>query len=238
MKSKIFLLFLLMPVMAFGQKPRPMHLVLVDYQQFHLGYSVGVNWMGLTMIPQDSFLIELNQHPGININLITDLRLSKYLNLRFTPGIQFSQRDISVNRISQATDTTFNINASWGPVKVESVYLDLPFLIKYRAERVNNFAPYVIAGIAPRFDLTGGEIQNWKPVKRLLRAFDFYPELGCGLDFYTPRVKVALELKFSVGIRNIYQSPGDDPQYSLYANGVDRILSKMLILAVHVENSL
>jgi hypothetical protein len=101
---------------------------------------------------------------------------------------------------------------------------------------LNNYAAYLIVGANPRFDLTGGEIQNWRPVQRLVKAFDIYPELGVGTDFYAVKVKVALELKFGVGMLNIFNPPpGDAPEYALYANGVKRILSQMMVLAVHVE---
>lgn len=240
MKYKLTILLLLVPFLVNAQKAKPRNLTIFDYQTFHFGYSVGINWMGLTAIPKDSsFSVTVQQFPGININLITNLRLGKYLDLRFNPGIQLSQRNITVRKLGITEDSIGQQSAvvidSLGPKKVESVMLDLPILLKYRAERVNNFAPFIIAGVNPRFDLTGGEIQNWKPVKRLVRTFDIYPELGFGFDFYTPRVKVVTELKFAVGLLNVYKDPGTDPGYELYAAGVERFLSRMVILSVHIE---
>ncbi len=233
-------ILLLFPLSLMAQRARPHNLGVFDYQQFHFGYSVGINRMGFTLVPTDStYSIGLKQYPGININLITNFRLAKYLDLRINPGIQFSQRDLTVWRLSHVQDSTgaVTVEASeqWGPKKVESVFLDFPILLKYRAERVNNFAPYILAGINPRIDLTGGEIQNWKPVKRLVRAFDVYPELGIGFDFYTPRVKVVTELKFAIGLLNVYKHPGEDAEYRLYAEGVSRIFSRMIVLSVHIE---
>ena len=212
---------------AHAQRSKPMNLTTVDREQFHFGYSVGVNMMSFTTIPaRDSIMINTKQHPGININLITNLRLGKYLDLRFLPGIQFSQRDINI---------TDSISLNKWDANIESVYMDLPFLLKYRAKRVNNYAPYLVVGINPRVDLTGGELENWKPVHRLVKAFDIFPELGLGIDFYLDKVKVAAELKFSVGLLNIYNPPPDDPDYELFGRAMDRMLSRMIILAVHVE---
>ncbi len=220
------LLFLLLGITfpLFCQTPKPPNLVLLDYQQFHFGYSVGINKIGFTLIPRDSFDVSLVENPGININLITKYRLGKNFDIRFLPGIQFAQRDLTIGKGSSTK--------TW---KIESVYVDLPVLLKYRADRVNNFAPYLIAGVCPRFDLTGGEIQNWRPVQRLVKVFDFYPELGVGVDFYLQQVKVSTELKFSVGMLNIFRDPGVDPEYILYAQGVEKILSRMVIFSVHVE---
>ena len=209
-----------------AQRSKPMNLTTFDREDFHFGYSVGINWMGFTTIPADSIMINTKQNPGININLITDLRMGKFLSLRFLPGIQFSQRDLHI------TDSISL--ASWN-AKVESVYLDFPFLVKYRAQRVNNYAPYLVLGINPRVDLTGGEIENWKPVQRIVKAFDVFPELGFGLDFYLDQVKVSTELKFSVGLLNIYNPPSEETGYELFSRAMDKMLSRMIIFAIHIE---
>jgi hypothetical protein len=229
LRSKFLFILLAVALPAFSQRSKPKNLILFDYQPFHFGYSVGLNWMDFTLIPTDPvhYLLNVRQNPGININLITNLRINKWLDLRALPGIQFGQRDLTIK------DKINNVERSW---KVESVYIDLPIHLKYRSERLNNYAAYLIVGVNPRLDLTGGEIQNWRPVQRLVKAFDIYPELGVGTDFYAVKVKVALELKFGVGMLNIFNPPpGDAPEYGLYANGVKRILSQMMVLAVHVE---
>lgn len=229
LRTKFLFILLAVALPALSQRSKPKNLVLFDYKPFHFGYSVGLNWMDFTLISTDPshYLLNVRQNPGININLITNLRINKWLDIRALPGIQFGQRDLSIK------DKVNNVTRNW---KVESVYIDLPVLLKYRSERLNNYAAYLVVGVNPRFDLTGGEIQNWRPVQRLVKAFDIYPELGFGTDLYAAKVKVGLELKFAVGMLNIYNPPpGDAPEYTLYANGVQRILSKMVILAVHVE---
>ena len=202
-------------------------MVMADYQKFHFGYSIGINTTGFTIIPKDGYHLDLVQNPGININLITDYRIAKFLDIRFLPGIQFAQRDLTVtNKLTSETRT-------W---PIESVYVDLPMILKYRSVRVNNYAPYLIVGISPRFDLTRAEIVGWKPATPMLKSFDFYPELGVGVDFYLSMAKVAMELKFAVGMLDIFFGPSD-PDFSLYVSGVDKIYSRMVILAFHVEQS-
>ncbi len=228
LKAKLLIFFLCIALPVLCQTSKPRNLVMFDYKPFHFGYSVGINTMGFTMIPTDTsqYLLDVIKNPGININLITNVRIGKNLDFRVLPGIQFGQRDVKI-------DDLINLaSKSW---KIESVYLDMPVLIKYRSDRVNNYAPYLIAGFNPRIDLTGGEIQNWRPVQRLIKAIDVYSELGVGIDFYLVKVKVSTELKFAVGMLNIYDPPGPEPEYKLYANGVSTILSRMMIFSVHVE---
>lgn len=203
---------------------------MADFNKFHFGYSVGLNTTGFTITQtpsQKKYLLDLTRNPGININLITDYRIGKFLNIRFLPGIQFAQRDLSVE------DTLAQTSRIW---PIESVFVDLPILLKYRSLRVNNYAPYLIAGVSPRFDLTRAEIVGWKPATPMLKSFDFYVEMGVGVDFYIAMAKVAMELKFAVGMRDVFLGP-DDPDFSLYVSGVDKIFSRMVILAFHVEQS-
>lgn len=214
-----------LPVLS--QKSKPKNMMMADFQPFHFGYSLGLNIGGFTAIPNDGYHFDLVQNPGIHLNLITDYRLGKFLDLRFLPGIQFAQRDLAIT--IKLTDST----QTW---KIESVYVDLPLLLKYRAERVNNYAPYLIAGLCPRFDLTRSELVDFKPAKPMLKFFDLCPELGVGVDFYTQTTKVALELKFSVGILDIFRAQ-PDPRFTLYSNGVSQIYSRMVVLSVHVEQS-
>lgn len=226
MRKIIFVNFLLLiGLSVFGQKSKPMNLTGFDAREAHMGYSVGINWMNFTTIPADSMMIDVNQNPGININLVGSIRLTKYLDLRVLPGIQFGQRDI---RISDST--TLEV---WD-AKIESVYVDLPILLKYRSKRVNNYAPYLIAGLNPRFDLTGGEIEDWKPAQRLVKTFDLFAELGTGIDFYLANVKMAVELKFSVGMRNVFNPPPPEPEYELFGRAIDTMLSRMFILSIHI----
>lgn len=208
-----------------AQSSRPKNLPVFDAQPAHLGYSVGVNMMNFIYNEVGTYDVQTQQNPGININLITSVKLAKYLDFRAMPGIMFGQRDMQIDQGGQTWDA-----------KIESVYIDMPLLLKYRSERVNNFAPYLIAGVNPRVDLTGGEIsEGWQSVARIIGAFDIYPELGVGIDFYLEKVKVATELKFSVGMLDIYRPADDNQEYQLYNNAFDRISSNMVILSFHIE---
>lgn len=224
-RLSIFFLLFGLTIGTFAQTSRPKNLPIFDAMPAHLGYSVGVNVMSFLYQEKDGNAVAVKQNPGININLITSVRLAKYLDFRAMPGIMFGQRDVSVT-------STFG---TW-EAPIESVFIDLPLLLKYRSERVNNFAPYLIAGVNPRVDLTGGEITDgWKRAARIVDAFDVYPELGVGLDFYLEKVKVSTELKFSIGMLNVYKPAEDVTEYQVYNNAFERISSNMVILSFHIE---
>lgn len=194
-------------------------------KKFHIGYSFGINVAGFSTVPADEFEVSLQKNPGINLNLIADYKLKKNWNLRFLPGIQFIERDLTIK------DLSINKAKVW---KIESIYLDMPLLLKHSLKRVRNHAPYVIGGLAPRFDLLGTENETFRASRRMLGLFDIYPEIGVGMDFYLARVKFATELKFSLGLADLFTDPGDE-FYQLYTSGIEKIFSRMVVLSFHVE---
>lgn len=236
----LLILLLIFSLPAWPQASKPKNLTLADYKTIHFGYSVGLNTASMTVIQTNAqkkdYRPALMLNPGININLITDYRLSKNLNFRFLPGIQFASRILSISSLNGYIPSgTIIPDSTW---QIESVYVDLPILLKYRAVRVNNYAPYLIAGINPRFDLIGTKIKvgATNPPLRMLNFFDLYTELGVGVDFYLAQVKVATELKFSVGMFDIFHYQADH-RYQLYTAGINQVFSRLVILAFHVEQS-
>jgi hypothetical protein len=228
-KGIILGILLVCSLPALPQNSKPKNMVMADYQKFHFGYSVGINTAGFVILPNEGYQVKLVQGPGININLITDYRIGKFLDIRFLPGIQFTSRDITV---------TNKLTADYKTWSIESVFVDLPMLLKYRSQRVNNYAPYLLVGFNPRMGILGHELPRggFGKATRLIKIFDIYPELGVGCDFYLSMAKVAVELKFSVGMLDIFDGPAD-PEFELYTNGIDKMFSRMVILAFHVEQS-
>ena len=87
---------------------RAMNRPYVDDKLFHFGFQLGLNFssFGVTdsEIPIANPITGRTEiyHarvssllPGFHVGFIGDLRLCKYLNLRFCPGLQFSSRTLS-----------------------------------------------------------------------------------------------------------------------------------------------
>ncbi len=211
-----------------------------DVYWFHFGIMLGLNVMDFSIHPSE---ILLNHDPaapehiyaiipqrnlGFNINIVTNLRLGDYWDLRFTPGLAFGQRDLAYKR-----DTIQNgiKTESWHTMKIESTFLQLPFLIKYRSARVNNYRPYLIAGLNPSYDL-----ESQKKIKaeempkiRLVRP-DLYFELGFGIDYYMVYFKFSTELKLSIGLNDVVKE-----DETIYTKAIDKMTSKILTLGFYFE---
>ncbi len=231
MKGKLLFILLLIPWLAFSQKQRVKNNSVYDMKPIHFGFTVGLNTLDFALYPSksafhsDTIPNSTILHPGFNINVVSSLRLNKYMNLRFLPGISFGQRTIHYYK----QDTVFTNQ------KIESSFLEFPLLIKYKSKRVNNFRPYVIAGFNYRLDLAAKkdydlDKQNYVRLKRS----DLYTEVGFGIDFFLLYFKFSAELKYSIGSINMLV---DDPVpgNAYYVESIDKLKSRMWILSFHFE---
>ena len=226
-------IFLLSNLNLYGQKQKPKNESWYDDKPLHFGFSLGFNTMDFNITPSqqyyqsDSLYPEVSKlNPGINIQIITDMRLSDHLDVRFLPGVSFGQRVIRFykNRVL--------VNDQQ---KLESSFLEFPLLLKYKGDRMNNVRPYVIGGLNYRYDLAGKkEFDDAKPIYLRIKRPDLYYELGAGLDFYLTYFKLSVELKMSNGLGDVLIKEAA-PGHPQYYNAIEKIKSQIWVLAFHFE---
>jgi hypothetical protein len=179
-------------------------------------------------ITSDSLYADLGQPMlGFQVGIISDYRLGEYFNLRFLPSFNFGQRNIGF----------YNGNKSSNPpMKLESSMLDFPLLIKYKAKRINNYRPYLIAGGSVRYDLASKKNYD-EDLKQyiLLKPLDVYFECGFGIDFYLPYFKFSTEVKFSYGILDILNKSKTSATRPEYQNALTKLNSDILMFSMHFE---
>ncbi len=251
MKSKsIYAIFagllLLVNINSFSQKQKPKNDSWYDDKRLHFGFSLGLNMMDFNIDPtKASFLSDttyLNPevsilNPGINIQIVSNLHISKYFDLRFLPGVSFGQRNVRYYTILKGNPpATDSFEATYDQrQRVESSFLEFPLLMKYKGARLNNVRPYIIGGINYRYDLAGKRnYDNDKQIWLRLRRSDLYYEFGAGFDFYLPYFKLSVELKMSNGIRDVLVHDPDSGHRE-YVDAIKRMQSQIWIIAFHFE---
>lgn len=166
--------------------------------------------------------------PGFTVGIVTNLRLTESLDLRFLPGMSFGERKLTYNipiedNVNQDNNKEF--------YSIKSTFLDFPLLLKYKSHRMNNQRPYLIGGAAYRIDIskTGQEdLVRLKPFSASLEA-------GMGWDMYLQFFRLSTELKFSFGLDNILDNGPKSTQSQVYTNAFSRLTSDMFILSFHFE---
>lgn len=227
------LIFLTIHLSLSGQKQKPKNESWYDEKLLHFGFSLGFNTMDFNITPSQTFLDSTHLYPevsilnpGINIQIVTDLKPANYLDIRFLPGVSFGQRVIRYYK----DRVLFNSQQ-----RLESSFLEFPLLLKFKGDRLNNVRPYVIAGLNYRYDLAGKkEFDEDKPVYIRLKRPDLYYELGAGMDFYLTYFKLSIELKMSNGIGNVLVKEAA-PGHSEYYNAIEKMKSQIWIIAFHFE---
>ena len=216
-----------------GPKQKPKNESWYDAKLLHFGFSLGFNTMDFNITPSQNYLAtdslypEVSRlNPGINIQIVTNLRPGKYFDIRFLPGVSFGQRIVRYYK----NGVLYNEQQ-----RLESSFLEFPLLLKYKGDRLNNVRPYIIGGLNYRYDLAGKkEFDEAKPVYLRIKRPDLYYEMGAGLDFYLTYFKLSVELKMSNGIRDVLIN---DPATShpQFFNAIEKMKSQIWVLAFHFE---
>ncbi len=224
-----------------AQKPKVMNDPTHDDKRLHFGFSLGLNTMDYTIrqsrFAEDNgiFVDVAELQPGFHVHAVSNLRIAEYFDLRFLPGISFGDRYLHF--IDEEGELIYDDKK---PYKVESSYLEFPLLVKYKSKRINNYRPFLISGINTRIDLATKREYDPRDQLIMIKPVDYFYELGVGCDFYLLYFKFSIELKYSMGMKNIFspESPSGNPppqEIAQYSSVIDRINSSMFMVSFHFE---
>ena len=212
-KLLLTLIFILSVNMGYSQlftKKKVINNENFDKPQISWGYYLGVNNYDFNFdYKVDLEDIQTQKSFGFNVGLIGSIRINDYLDVRFEPGLVMSKRSLIYDPLN-FNETEFNQLQHQRDLK--STYIHFPILLKISTKRVNNFKPYITAGVSTAINLSSKENSlddNTLGQFRMKKNAFFY-ELGFGIDLY-------LEwFKFSPSIRGIFALsdelvPDEDP---------------------------
>lgn len=200
---KIFLLlpFILLVQNAQAQlfsREKIKNLETFDEQLLTWGFYLGLNSYDYKFTYERNMEdILVDRTVGFSVGLISDLRVNKFVNLRFEPGLFITTRNLLYDE-SYFNGMSFNDNDLAREVK--STYIHFPLLLKVSTKRLNNFKPFIIGGFATALNLSSNEENpddNSVGQFRTKKSVHFY-ELGIGIDFYM------YWFKFSPSIRGVF----------------------------------
>jgi hypothetical protein len=202
-----------------------------DQKLVHFGISVGMNVQDIQLnnsgIPTEGqtwFATIPNYSPGFSVGLLGDLYLNPFLNLRFSPTLHFGDKKFVF--VEPNTDERFSAT-------VRSNYLYFPLDLKIRTVRLNNYRPYIFAGIYGAMDL------GRKPDEAVyMKPVDFGLSVGLGCDYYLPIIKVCPELRFSFGLKDVIEHDRTDltdESLRKYTTAISQGRTRMISLIFHFE---
>ena len=259
-KIVVIVVFILVSVAGSAQMWGVPNLTTFDDRRLHFGFTLGMNTLDLgikhyfTLADNPSFdensvtnfslgktyLAEIDSvgrqvradiaqlTPGFTVAIVSNLRLTENLDLRFLPGLSFGNRKVVYNvplhDVKNPDTKDF--------YSLRSTYLDFPLLLKYKSKRIINNRPYMIGGLATRYDISKSPKDDLVRMKKLT----YYVEAGMGWDVYLQFFRLSTELKYSFGLGNsLGAAPTDGTQLTYYNQAIKKLSSHILTLSFHFE---
>lgn len=239
--SKILVFITLFLSLACGAKGQQVmrNTSILNYQRgdrvlMHFGFTLGVNYMDYRMAlsGKNSLRAETGQLDiGFLVGIVSELRITEDLGLRFLPGLEFATRRMVFTHVPDVEENKMeNFN--------ESVYITLPLMLKYKAKRINNFRPYITAGPSLKYDFQKHDRVNPdKSVYFRTKPVDFFLEAGLGCDFYLPYFKFGVELRMALGLTNVLIKKYDakNPGYEMYTDALKKVNARVFTICFNFE---
>ncbi len=213
------LLFLWTPSVfaQFNEKPI-LNLENEDKAFLNWGYFLGFNQFDFKFSYRNDLPdVLVDRSIGFNVGLIGEMRLNKFLDLRFEPGLFYTKRILGFPGFVEDSDAIREVN---------STYINFPILLKVSTQRLGNWKPFIIGGLSASLNLSAQEDSiddNSSGTFRMKKNVYNY-EIGFGIDFYTSY------FKFSPSIRGIFAItdelvPDNDPN-SPWTGNLDGLFTR------------
>lgn len=164
-----------------------------DKQRVHWGYFLGFNIYDFKIDYLDTpdADIAVKRNTGFNVGLVGNLRLHEHIDLRFEPGLYYSQRNLTYSGFTKKLDAER---------EVRSTYIDFPLLVKFSSVRTGNIRPYLVGGVSATLNLASNSKSlddNYQQRFRVKPWTQNY-QIGFGVDLYLEY------FKFSPSIRGVF----------------------------------
>lgn len=194
---------------------------------YYFGISFGVHKSNLKLLHSEDFqsqdqvsLIESYNSPGYDIKVIGNLKIGDYWDFRLLPGFSFGQMQMMYANGTEPFDPA---------LKLEYVYGELPFHVRYKSQPYKDMRVYVLGGFKYSFDISSKS----RAVNRDLNvsASDYSLEGGIGMQFFFPYFILSPEIKLTRGISNVLINNKKDSKAGL----LQQALSQILTFSLHFE---
>ncbi len=175
----------------FNENP-VLNLESYDKPFLNWGYFLGFNQYDFQFEYKDDIAdILVNKTVGFNVGLIGEMRVNEFLDVRFEPGLHYTQRDLGFPGFANEQDAIR---------EVRSTYINFPLLLKVSTKRLGNWKPFLIGGASTSLNLSAEEdsLDDNSSGTFRLKKNTYYYEMGFGIEFYTQY------FKFTPSIRGVF----------------------------------
>jgi hypothetical protein len=204
----------------------------LDFNQkpYYFGITLAYNASNFKVFQSREFvrsdsirLVESINGPGFNLGIVTNLKIGDYFDIRFLPTLSFAERNINY--------APTNIDRRPFAKRFESVFVEMPFHVRYKSDPYNDLRLFVLAGVKYAFDVASDSRSRQAESLVKIAPNDFAFEIGSGIQFFLPYFIFSPEIKYSHGFNNILIFDKSLEESSI----IDKVLSRTFTLSLHFE---
>jgi Outer membrane protein beta-barrel domain len=223
---------LFLPTLMWGQAAGRGNYNFLDFQSrpYYFGITLGYNqsdyrvFRGKGFILNDSVAgVESLRGPGFNLQIVSNLKLGDNFDLRFLPGFSFAERNLLY-------DPTRKNKPNY-PNNVSSVFVELPFHVRYKSAPYNDKRLFVIAGIKYSYDIQAKSRTRQIGNSVRVSPTDFQAEFGVGMQMFFPFFIFSPEIKMSQGLGNVLIYRSDLRESTV----LEKLISRTFTISLHFE---
>ena len=193
-----------------------------DYQISYLNPSYNTN------SSEEVTEILVQKSNGFNVGLIGEMRINELLDLRLEPGFYSGKTTLEFKNQNLITEKE-SIR------EIKSTYINVPLLLKFSANRIGNWRPFIVGGPYAAINLSSKEnsIDDNKSGTFKVKKWNYGYQIGVGIDIYLSY------FKFTPSIRGVFSLTDDairdaDPQSPWTAN-IHKMRSRGVFLVLTFE---
>ncbi len=193
-----------------------------DYQISYLNPSYNTN------SSEEVTEILVQKSTGFNVGLIGEMRINELLDLRLEPGFYSGKTTLEFKNQNLITEKD-SIR------EIKSTYINVPLLLKFSANRIGNWRPFIVGGPYAAINLSSKEnsIDDNKSGTFKVKKWNYGYQIGVGIDVYLSY------FKFTPSIRGVFSLTDDairdaDPQSPWTAN-IHKMRSRGVFLVLTFE---
>ena len=197
-------------------------------KQYYFGLSLGITNSKYRLFHSDEFLrndsiltAESSGGTGLLVGIITNLKLGEYFDIRMIPTFNFASRNIDY----------FGSLDGGGNNRIESVFFDVPFQVRYKSAPYKDIKLFVMGGLKYSFDIQSKSRTEKDNNLIKISPHDFAVEAGAGLQIFLPFFIFSPEIKISQGLGNILLYKNNFQKSTI----LDKLLSRTFTISFHLE---
>jgi hypothetical protein len=200
-----------------------------DDKEIHFGFYFGTGFSRLNVGHNDFFLDSTNKVVSVSsppkfafkVGMVINKYINRRWDVRTTPGINITSKQLDYE--------VFNDKPISNSRDLD--YFELPILFKYKSERRKNSRMYMVAGGNFLVETNIRKGQTALIDKLPTKTADLCIEYGFGYEQFLEFGKFTGELRFSHGLKNLYQADATKP----HTKGLNSLKSHTVSVYLYFE---